>query len=422
MLHTWNAETSQTVTRAPTPREIAEQTATYESIIAHESRIRPAGIMMSAIRSGCLEIVETVLASVGDCLAVRDAANFNTPLHFCSMLKGGAAIARLLIAKGHRPAAPNRYGWTPVDFARAVGNLDLAEVLTADYQEPDAFEPAPPAPPATPAAAAAAAADRAQRALSAAVRAGQRDLLRFLLAAPGLDVRAGLAASDPTTGNTPLHFAVLNNESPDLLGDLLRAGADPHAHNRQGRTALHLAEAKGRFKFVQALRDWAAGARAEADTPSVPVTVGQTEPPTSRAGTPLATAGTVRVAQPPAQGRGPPPARPPPLGLPPAAPAEAGLDSLEGEMDPEMLGLLVSGRASRPAGELEAGFQVSTPGSLGPLASVSRSVRGPARGNVPAAVEGDPEDATAESQERLAAMLDEIMDLRAKVWCCLCGR
>ena len=84
--------------------------------------------MISAIRSGCLEVVQTVLAVAGDCLAVRDADNFNTPLHFCAVLKGGAAIARLLISKGHRPTAPNRHAWTPIDFARAIGNPEVANL------------------------------------------------------------------------------------------------------------------------------------------------------------------------------------------------------------------------------------------------------------------------------------------------------
>jgi hypothetical protein len=164
----------------------------YETIIIRESRVRPTGIMISAIRSGSLEIVEAVAAVAGDCDAVRDAENFNTPLHFCAVPKAGADIARLLISRGHRPAAANRYCWTPVDFARTLGNLDAAATLTADCQDPDSIDARLASAPAT-----APAAERAPRMVAAAVRAGQGDLLRFLLAALGLVTRAAFPPATP---------------------------------------------------------------------------------------------------------------------------------------------------------------------------------------------------------------------------------
>ena len=281
----------------------------------------------------------------------------------------------------------------------------MSEVLAADYQEPDAFDPGPAAAPA------AETAERAVRALSAAVRAGQRDLVRFLLAAPGFDVAAGLSARDPATGNSPLHFAVLSNEAPDLLEDLLRARADPGARNRQGRTPLHLAEAKGRFKFVQVLRDFQV---ADSESSGPVDLAGAADRVTSAA---LAT--PPRVAAPP----GPRP--PPPLPLAAAAAAAAAAASAASSSDDGLLSnsaLLVSGRGPRQAGDLLAqGLLHGTttpPGLLmsaraWPPALESAPVRrAPAHAPMPGPAK---DGGDAESQELMTAMLEEIMDLRGKV-------
>ena len=285
----------------------------------------------------------------------------------------------------------------------------MSEVLAADYQEPDAFDPGPAAAPA--AETADAVAERAVRALSAAVRAGQRDLVRFLLAAPGFDVAAGLSARDPATGNSPLHFAVLSNEAPDLLEDLLRARADPGARNRQGRTPLHLAEAKGRFKFVQVLRDFQV---ADSESSGPVDLAGAADRVTSAA---LAT--PPRVAAPP----GPRP--PPPLPLAAAAAAAAAAASAASSSDDGLLSnsaLLVSGRGPRHAGDLLAqGLLHGTttpPGLLmsaraWPPALESAPVRrAPAHAPMPGPAK---DGGDAESQELMTAMLEEIMDLRGKV-------
>ena len=254
-VQTWNANECKVVTRMPTEAELAQHAITFEQIVLQDSRVRPQGLLLSAVRSNCVELVETVMKDVGSGVNVRDEVNFNTALHFASVVRGGADMVIALVAAGYRADDKNRYGWTPVDFARQVDLGATAEALTKDHDIDfsvggvTASYSVEGAVPLTPE-------EMGARMVSAAVRGGQRDLLRFLLRSGRPDIRDGLSLPDKATGNSPLHLVVINGDTPDLVTELLQAGADPGAKNAQGRTPLQMAETKGRFRTAELLSSW----------------------------------------------------------------------------------------------------------------------------------------------------------------------
>lgn len=74
-------------------------------------------------------------------------------------------------------------------------------------------------------------------------------------------VQSLLAAhADPNScdqeGHTALHLAILNRSDPFLVKSLLRAGADPNYGDLEGNTALHLVVLKGHVEVAKILLDF----------------------------------------------------------------------------------------------------------------------------------------------------------------------
>jgi hypothetical protein len=215
-LTSWDSETKPVVTRMPTAKEIQDQTQTYEGLVASEGKPRRQSLIISAIRSGSLELVEAVIKELGPCVNVFDTANFNSPLHFAAVLANSADMTRLLMEHGHRPAVQNRYGWKPVDYARHVGNELVVEVLqrksdanrfAADVGKEIGVEDTE---------------EKRAALVLTAVRSKQTDLIRLIVSR----VPNAGAVVDQSNGNTALHYAVLIQDDPMVALLLLQAGAD----------------------------------------------------------------------------------------------------------------------------------------------------------------------------------------------------
>jgi ankyrin repeat protein len=91
----------------------------------------------------------------------------------------------------------------------------------------------------------------AELSLSDAVKAGNRDAVRAILATPAGKAAAKTAEAD---GTTPLHWAV-RADDVDVAGSLTAAGANANAANRYGVTPLSLAAGNASGAMVKLLLD-----------------------------------------------------------------------------------------------------------------------------------------------------------------------
>lgn len=214
-LNTWDSEKHSVVTRMPTAKELQDQTQSYEGLVLMEGKPRRQSLIISAIRSGSVDMLLMVIKELGPCQNVMDVESFNTPLHYAAVASSSGDVLRALMANGHRPVVQNRYGWKPADYAKQLGNALASELLMykADADRfggdlgTDATEE-----------------DTARENLLVltAVRSRQTDLIKFVI--PRVH-NAGLAF-DPTNGNTALHYSVLVQDDPAVVVLLLQAGAD----------------------------------------------------------------------------------------------------------------------------------------------------------------------------------------------------
>jgi len=148
-------------------------------------------------------------------LKVKDAEFQATPLHWAA-LKGHEAVAALLLDEGADVEARNRDGETPIDVARRSGRTNVLKLFPPDIIE--------------------------------AARSGDLAIVQRFVEKD----RSLVGRKDPEFGATPLHWAALKGHV-DVVRYLLASGADASATNRQGETALKVAQRAEHSEVVRVL-------------------------------------------------------------------------------------------------------------------------------------------------------------------------
>jgi ankyrin repeat protein len=92
--------------------------------------------LVLAVREGAMQVLDVLLRYPGTKVDAT-ALNGNTALMMAAF-KGNKAAAEALIAKG---AAVNRPGWTPLHYAAASGDVEIARMLLAHGARIDAQSP-----------------------------------------------------------------------------------------------------------------------------------------------------------------------------------------------------------------------------------------------------------------------------------------
>ena len=145
------------------------------------NEINPVGgepALVIAVREGSMRVLDVLLAHPGTNLEAQ-AMNGNTALMMAAYKKNRRA-AEALLAKG---AQVNRPGWTPLHYAAASGDEEIARLLLERKATPDAVSPR---------------ASGAYTPLMMAAREGQAGVAQLLLAAgadTGLKNTEGLTAA-----------------------------------------------------------------------------------------------------------------------------------------------------------------------------------------------------------------------------------
>lgn len=147
-----------------------------------------------------------------------------TPLHIAA-IGDHKREADILVARGDDVNARDRFGHTPLFFARSAY---VAQVLVAHGADPNARR------------------EDGATPLHRAARAGSRQVARVLL-------QAGADANASQAGLSPLHIAARAGHWA-VAELLLAAGADADAVDDCGRTALELAESAGYQSVAELVR------------------------------------------------------------------------------------------------------------------------------------------------------------------------
>ncbi|MCX7960735.1 MAG: ankyrin repeat domain-containing protein [Burkholderiales bacterium] len=124
---------------------------------------------------------------------------------------------------------------------------------------------APPSPAAREPAAVTPAAQAAPQSLHSAIAKGDTATALKLIES-GADVEA----KDPSTGASPLHYAVMKDNIA-LVGLLIARGADVNSRTRSGTTPLHTAVLYGRLEIAEFLLDKGADINAKSASGATPL-------------------------------------------------------------------------------------------------------------------------------------------------------
>ena len=164
--------------------------------VVNANELNPLGgepALVLAVREDAMGVFQALLAHPGTDLEAK-AMNGNTALMMAAFKRNKPAAVALL----ERGAAVNRAGWTPLHYAAASGDEEIARLLIARKARLDAVSPR---------------ASGAYTPLMMAAREGQEGMARLLLA----------------------------------------QGANPRLKNGEGLTAVQIAERAGRHDIVKAL-------------------------------------------------------------------------------------------------------------------------------------------------------------------------
>ncbi|MBN1825517.1 MAG: ankyrin repeat domain-containing protein [Candidatus Eisenbacteria bacterium] len=183
-------------------------------------------------------MVERLVAAGADPNA--STSEDNTPL-LDAVMRDNAPIVRALLRNGADPNMANSWGGTPLHGAARNGRPELVEVLLANGADPDHRT------------------GRGDTPLSAASNEGHIEIVATLL-----EAGANTETADTTYGYTPLHLAALYGYG-DIAEALLSAGAPVNPEDREGRTPLLLASARGNAGAAEILRK-AGGRPRDAET------------------------------------------------------------------------------------------------------------------------------------------------------------
>ena len=209
-------------------------------------------------RSGALRVIGVMLLfawsgaiaqKTPDGPATDDEGSSDSPL-IRAIVEGNETRARQLVEGGASPNQKDRFGGTPLGVAVTTQHSDLAEFLVkrgADVNLTEARSESP-----LMAAASVCDVRMARFLLEHGARADHKDdgggtplsiaahtcqdgdMVRLLVA------YQGKVSSSDTFGNTPLTVAAFNGNEP-VTRELIRAGADLSAKNREGKTAEDIA-------------------------------------------------------------------------------------------------------------------------------------------------------------------------------------
>lgn len=191
--------------------------------------------LMKAAVQGRAALVEALLKAGADVNA-RDFLDRNALL--LALVRGHEKAARQLIEAGADPNSAGLSGKTALMTAASAGLTDIVKLLLDKGAEVNAQD------------------KLGLTALSWAVPAGHTDVVKLLL-----DKGANVNAAD-VDGNTPLMWAAGVRQvtaetdtgvwtaaggawNPQIIGILLKAGADLEAKNKAGKTAREIAKASG---------------------------------------------------------------------------------------------------------------------------------------------------------------------------------
>lgn len=174
--------------------------------------------LISAIREGDVETLKELLndpANEGYTFTFMGGA---TPLHWAAQEGQQEALGLFLERATNAVDTKDSTGSTPLHWAADEGQVESMRQLMAKGANVNAADM------------------EGETPLIRAALMGHLDALMFLL-------KSGANINATSTSGTALHAAVVNNNG-ECIKELIKADADPHIPNKEGKTALKMVEEK----------------------------------------------------------------------------------------------------------------------------------------------------------------------------------